>query len=347
MRISTCRYRLRFKRPFTTAHGTRDGTDAVFVRIEGDGFIGHGEATLPPYVNETIDEVVTVVRGLELTERMDGRGPGRLIQQIEAATEDARAARNALLMAVLDLVGSMRTKPMWEILGMSRPPGKAKAMVTLAVPSVAEVAGALKGLPESAILKVKLGAPHDLELLQEVIRLDDRELLLDANQGLRAVDQALAVLDEVGERAVGIEQPVRTERRCASSGAAATGAGARDRDESIQGLEDLERLAEVFRGVNVKLMKCGGPLEARRMTERARQLGMTVMLGSMSESTLGSLAMLHLGSTADLLDLDGPWLIANDPFKGMGLVAGSFTTPVGPGIGALPAAELTFDPLCP
>jgi hypothetical protein len=57
MEFALARYRLRFKHPFGTAHGLRDGTDSVFVRIRRKGFVGYGEATLPPYLNETQDSV--------------------------------------------------------------------------------------------------------------------------------------------------------------------------------------------------------------------------------------------------------------------------------------------------
>ena len=132
------------------------------------------------------------------------------------------------------------------------------------------------------------------------------------------MDQALAAIEVVGvERVVGLEQPFAKDRwelhKELANECPITVYG----DESIQGLDDLERAPEAFGGVNLKLMKCGGLDVAEAMAERARELGLKVMLGSMSESTLGCGAMASLQHVADLADLDGPWLISNDPFEGL------------------------------
>jgi L-Ala-D/L-Glu epimerase len=88
--------------------------------------------------------------------------------------------------------------------------------------------------------------------------------------------------------------------------------------------------------VNVKLMKCGGPLEALAIIERARELGIRVMLGCMVETSVAITAMAHLGGLADWLDLDGNLLIANDPFEGVAVAEGRLELPDRPGLGAVP-----------
>jgi L-alanine-DL-glutamate epimerase-like enolase superfamily enzyme len=115
-------------------------------------------------------------------------------------------------------------------------------------------------------------------------------------------------------------------------------------DESVQDLGDLERTAMAFSGVNVKLMKCGGLDRAAVLVEAARSRGMKVMLGSMSESSLGCTAMAGLADRADVVDLDGPWLLANDPFKGLDIQEGRLMVPAGPGLGAIPIAPLHWTP---
>jgi len=74
-------------------------------------------------------------------------------------------------------------------------------------------------------------------------------------------------------------------------------------------------------------------------------MGMHVMLGSMSESSLGCTAMAHLSGSVEVVDLDGPWLISNDPFEGIQLHDGQLVLPAGPGIGARLKADLRFDPI--
>ena len=75
-------------------------------------------------------------------------------------------------------------------------------------------------------------------------------------------------------------------------------------------------------------------------------MGLKVMLGSMSESSLGCTAMAQLAGEADIVDLDGPWLIKNDPFSGIAMEHGRLIVPNGPGIGANLRAELEFSPIC-
>lgn len=81
-----------------------------------------------------------------------------------------------------------------------------------------------------------------------------------------------------------------------------------------------------------------------KLAERAKALDMQVMLGSMSESSLGCTALAQLGGQAQFLDLDGPWLIKNDPFTGITMEQGRMKLPGGAGIGASLTAELTFVP---
>jgi L-Ala-D/L-Glu epimerase len=145
-------------------------------------------------------------------------------------------------------------------------------------------------------------------------------LLLDANQGWHSVDHALRILDLAGpERIIGLEQPFPVDRVDLQAELSRRTTVPVYADESVQGPEDLGRLAGIFQGVNIKLMKCGGLDIAIQMAMSAIQNGLKVMLGSMSEGSVGCGAMLHLAGLADVVDLDGPWLIANDPFEGVGL----------------------------
>ena len=221
-------------------------------------------------------------------------------------------------------------------------------MVTLGHSELGDIAKKLIELPKTALLKVKLGSADDENTLRLVKSLDDRPMFLDANQGWGSVDQALKAIDVAGEyRVIGMEQPFAKERwdlhrdlrnviRIPVYG-----------DESIQDMADLDRSPEAFDGVNLKLMKCGGLDSALAMVQRARDLGLKVLLGSMSESSLGCGAMAHLAGVADLVDLDGPWLIKNDPFEGLGLVGGNLVPKGAVGVGVQPrsGSELDWTPI--
>ena len=90
-------------------------------------------------------------------------------------------------------------------------------------------------------------------------------------------------------------------------------------DESCVLPEDLDGLVGVVAGVNVKLAKCGGIGPARRMLERARELGFRTFLGCMEESSVGIAGSAAVASLAEWIDLDGCLLLADDPFEGLDL----------------------------
>ncbi|HRH70886.1 MAG TPA: enolase C-terminal domain-like protein [Flavobacteriales bacterium] len=218
------------------------------------------------------------------------------------------------------------------------------AMVTLGHSKLGEIALKLTELPQMAVLKVKLGSADDEGTLESVKSLDDRPLFLDANQGWTSVGQAMKAIAVAGEdRVLGLEQPFAKERWDLHAELRRSTRIPVYGDESIQGLADLERAPEAFDGVNLKLVKCGGLDRAMVMAERAAELGLKVMLGSMSESSLGCGAMVHLAGMAELVDLDGPWLVRNDPFCGLGLSDGRFTLDGSVGVGVRPRSGHALD----
>lgn len=331
MQLSMARYRLRFIHPFGTAHGMRDGTDSVFLKVAEDGFCGYGEATLPPYLEFSQESVYESIRFFWLN-RVSGAEGDALFSGSDGLPPPARAAME---MCYNDLICNLKGVSYETFYGIQDVgPGPAPCMVTIGHTSLTDIPLKIKELPNSDVLKVKLGSANDLHLVKALLELDDRPMFLDANQGWSTVSQALDVVAEVGvERLAGLEQPFEKTRWDLHAGLREQLTVPVYADESIQGMEDLERAAEVFGGVNLKLMKCGGLATALRMARRAKELGMKVMLGSMSESTLGCAAMASLQAMADLVDLDGPWLIANDPFEGLAMGKGGMVKRGRVGIG--------------
>jgi L-alanine-DL-glutamate epimerase-like enolase superfamily enzyme len=341
--FSYARYRTLYHHPFGTAHGLRDGTDVVFVQAARNGVHGYGEASLPPYVSETQDTVVELTQLIgELS--LKHNDIDRLEKHFAGApwTENP-AARAACTTALLDLRSKEEDRGPAELLGTRGPMGQPATMFTLGHCKPEQVAPRLQELPSGDILKVKLGSPDDFSFLKAVVQHATKPLFLDGNQGIGSVDELMALLDLVGpERVVGVEEPFPK----ALSDAYSETKGRTDiplyADESVQGIDDLDELAGLVQGVNVKLMKCGGLDLGMGMIERARELGLRVMLGSMSETTLGCAAALQLGGMSDLLDLDGPWLLRNDPFRGMVLEQGALRTTGAEGLGVELTSELDW-----
>ncbi|MEZ4755472.1 MAG: enolase C-terminal domain-like protein [Flavobacteriales bacterium] len=332
MQLALATYRLRFIHPFGTAHGLRDGTDAVFVRLARRGHTGYGEATLPPYLPY---DQPSVHADLTRFWRSHGASIGERSDLPAAADDLLPPARAALQMALMDLnAKEMGLSVESLLIAGGRTVDNSRSMVTMGHTAVQDIDMKISELPLTPVLKVKLGAANDRAVLEHLGQVHDRRFFLDANQGWTSVAQAVEAVQVLGEeRVVGLEQPFAKDRWDLHRALRNEVDVPVYADESVQGLNELERAVEAFDGVNLKLMKCGGLDVALAMAERAGNLGLKVMLGSMSESSLGCGAMLALRSHATLLDLDGPWLLANDPFQGLRLEDGLMAVDGRSGIG--------------
>ena len=316
---------------------------AVFVRLEHEGAVGYGEATLPPYLPYD-QEGMWHTLGSHWSEH----GPQYTIQGDFPAIANILPppARAALHQAYKGLKASIFESPSSIDFHKYRSTGStAPATITLGHLSEDVISHRISSLPNSTYIKLKLGGPHDLQVVRTILELDQRSLLLDGNQAWRDLRQATELLDALGtDRIVGLEQPFAKERFDLHGALKGMYPVPIYGDESIQGPDDLKRAAEAFDGVNLKLMKCGGTDVAEAMIKECRDRGLKVMLGCMSESSLGCAAMASLQHEADIVDLDGPWLIANDPFEGMTMREGRLwlKNAAFPGVRLKPTADLRF-----
>lgn len=340
LRFGHSQLRLLFSHRFGTAHGLRDGTDALFVRLTLGEVHGLGEVTLPPYVHET------VAGCLGRYEALAAQGPWEpetLLTAIErhGLLGGSPALRAAVHSALLDLLGRSSGKSVRTLLRLPEVT-TAISLMTIGICAPEEVPERLAALPASGGLKLKVGDPLQASRIQLVMRMDPRPVLLDGNQGFGDLVSALASAQLVGDRLLGVEQPFPVGREdmgvALSQACGATVYG----DESIQDAADLERFGQQFGGVNLKLMKCGGLDRAMAMVGSAERMGLRIMLGSMSESALGCTAMAQLAGKAAIVDLDGPWLLRNDPFQGIRMMGGRLVLPDGPGLGVEATAPLSF-----
>lgn len=314
MKIAYANYQLKFNHPFRLAHGVRDGTSSVFVRLSFKGKNGYGEATLPPYLEETPESVINWLKDTDL----DGLHPIRdfeeALQQIHRYANDHYFVRCALEEALLDLGG------------YTRYPIRSKVPCTFTLglcENELELQEKLRNAAHFKFLKLKLNSDSDRTPVLQLRKHSNLPFCVDANQAWSNVEKALEFTHWLKDQgAVLIEQPFgkdeieKHEQFLESSPLPSIA------DESIQNLNDLHERHTFFSGVNVKLLKCGGPLEAEAMLRFAKEKNLFRLIGCMSESTLGVSHALSLSKYADMLDLDGPFLISNDPFKGYGIHKG-------------------------
>jgi L-alanine-DL-glutamate epimerase-like enolase superfamily enzyme len=195
----------------------------------------------------------------------------------------------------------------------------------------------LETVRDFPLIKVKLGGPGDVENLKRIRAGYKGRLQVDANTAWSAAD-AVRVLRQIEPLQIElVEQPVprgdldglRWVRERSPIPVFA--------DESAHTLADIGLLAGRVDGVNLKIMKTGGLREMQRMIHAARAHGMKVMLGSMVESSLALSAAAQLAPLVDYLDLDGHWLVKDDPFDGAPRERGEIRLNDRPGLGVVPA----------
>jgi L-alanine-DL-glutamate epimerase-like enolase superfamily enzyme len=317
---------------FRIAHGAKRGHANTWVRIEHDGVEGWGEASPSHYYGETR---ALVEHALDVWAPELGDDPFALDAieaRLDAALQGHAAARAAVEMALLDWIGKRVELPVWKLLGLdaTRAP---HSCVTLGMADPEEMEMKLESVRDFPSLKVKLGGPGDVENLTRIRARYAGKLQVDANAAWTAAD-AVRVLRRIEPLGIElVEQPVARGDLDGLGWVRSRVGIPVFADESVHRATDVAALVGRVDGVNLKLMKSGGLREALRSIHVARAHGMKVMLGSMVESSLALSAAAQLAPLADVLDLDGHWLLARDPFRGAPGERGAITLSDRPGLG--------------
>ncbi len=317
MKLKYKKYDLQLKHPFRIAIYTRTSTPLVLVEIEHEGVVGFGECSMPQYLGENQEtafdfyDLVVQSRILENAKSIDIQV---IMSELNVLRAGNTAAKAAIDIALHDLKGKLENKPVWQIVG-SNPELMPVTSYTLGIDTPSVLRQKVAEAADFSVLKIKLGAENDREIIETIREVTDKPLYVDANQGWTDPQFALDMvfwLKECG--VVLVEQPLPKHDL---DGNARVTEGATIpifADESCQRLEDLSRISGAFHGINIKLMKSTGLNEAQHMLAEARQRGLKTMIGCMSETSCGILAGAALAPQCDFADLDGPWLIANNPF---------------------------------
>lgn len=327
-------YELTLRHTFTVASYSRTTTPDVQVRIEYDGFTGYGEASMPPYLGQTVDSVTSFLAKVDLGRFSDPFQMDDILAYVDSLSEGDGAAKAAVDIALHDLVGQLIGQPWFRIWGLDA----AKAPNTtftigIDTPDVVlektrECAGKFK------ILKVKVGLDNDMEMIETIRKVTDLPIAVDANQGWKDREKALDEIFWLKEHGiVMVEQPMPKERLDDNAWLTERSPIPVFADEAIQRLRDIPSIKGAYTGINIKLMKCTGMREAWKMLNYARAEGMKVMVGCMTETSCAVTAAAQLSPAVDFADLDGNLLISNDRFEGMVVKDGKITLPNRPGLG--------------
>ncbi len=333
LKLSFFPYELKLRHAFNLAKFSRTTTPDVQVTLEYDGFTGYGEASMPPYLGESVESVTKFLGSLDLTQFKDPFRIDEILDYIDHVAPKNSAAKASVDIALHDLLGKIMGQPWYKIWGLS--PEKApNTSFTIGIDKADIVRQKVKEASPYKVIKVKMGLDNDQETVEIIRSMTDVPICVDVNQGWNDREHALRMIDWLAERnCLFVEQPMPKENFEDIAWLKSRSSLPIIADEAFQRIGDIPKLAEAYDGINIKLMKSTGLHEAYKMVNLGRALGMKIMVGCMTETSCAVSAAAQIAPLVDYADLDGNLLIANDRFDGMKIVDGKVTLTDKPGIG--------------
>ena len=301
----------------------------VIVKLEHDGLIGWGEAAPDVYYGENWRTALAALETIQpLVESQEGPWEAeRLMGELDRTLNGNWSVKAAVDMALYDLQGKLCGCPIYEILGLD-PTDAPVSTFTIGIDRLEVVRQKLGESKEYPRLKIKLGGPEDLQVMEVVKEATPEAIVrVDANTGWTP-HVALEMIDRlVNYNVEFVEQPLPVGDYEGMRWLKARSKLPLFADESCCRLEDVPSAAGLFDGINIKLVKSGGIRHALKMIHCARALNLKVMLGCMIESSVGITAAAQISPLVDYTDLDGAALLAEDPFEGMKFESGRLILP--------------------
>lgn len=329
-------YELKLNHAFNLATMSRTTTPGVQVEITLDSVTGYGEASMPPYLGESVESVTAFLSKVDPTRLANPFALEDVQIYLDSIAPGNRAAKAAVDIALHDLSGKIMNKPWYAIYGLN-PTHAPYTSYTITNDTPEVLRQKMAEAEPYKIWKVKMGVPGDRELIETIRMYTDRPLCVDVNQGWKSKEEALENIKWLAEKNVlFVEQPMDKLDLEGHKWLKERSPLPIIADEAVQTSADIPALASAYHGINIKLMKSGGLTDAYKMAILAKGLGMKVMIGCMTETSCAISAVAQLAPLADWVDLDGNLLIANDLFSGVRIVDGKVSLTSNPGIGVIP-----------
>lgn len=286
-----------------------------------------------PYMGESIESAKEFLKKVDWNKFAYPFNFGEIINYLDSIAVGLPAIKAAIEIALNDLNGKLADKPCYALYH-ANPLEMPLTSYTIGIDQPEVIRQKVADAKGFKVLKVKLGRENDRELVNTIRSVSDLPLFIDANQGwtdkAKAIDMIYWLHDQ---GALLVEQPM--DKTDLEGNAWLTGRSPIPilADEAFQRIADLEALKGAYHGINIKLMKSAGMYEAWQMIIKARELGMKVLIGSMSETSCATLAGIALAPLCDWADLDGPWLTKNNPFLTPQMAEGKYLLKDLPGLG--------------
>lgn len=333
MKLTIRSFNLPLRHTFTISYASRDVQETLIVELQQGDYKGYGEATSNPYYGFTIENMTSALENIrQQIESAELDSPEEFWVQMQPLLHDNPFALCALDIAANDLYGKIKGKPLHQLWGLDTH----QLPLTNYTIGIDTIENMVKKLQEQPwpIYKIKLGTKEDVAIIKELRKHTDAIFRVDANcawgveetiensrqlkpLGVEFIEQPMPAADMDGMKEVykHSELPLMADESCITE-------------------SDVAKCAGHFHGVNIKLVKCGGLTPARRMIAEAKSLGMKVMVGCMTESTIGISAIAQLLPMLDYVDMDGALLLREDIATGVTIDHGKISYSTENGTGA-------------
>jgi len=325
--------RITTKFEFKIARSAESYYDVVILELSDGAHIGYGEAAPSKRYEKGPDAILSL---LDAHQSQILTLPIEDYENRQAALEkmfpNSYSLQAALDTAFWDLHGQQVGKPLWQLFGANQ--DLVTSTYTIGISDLGVIPAKIAEADVYPLLKIKLGTDYDHEIMRAIRAETDKVLRVDVNEGWNTLDDAKRGVDWlVKENVEFLEQPMPSDQLDDIAKLREYSPLPLVADENSVRPEDIPGLVGAYDGINIKLMKCGGLSNAKKMVELAQHHQFDIMLGCMVETSIGISAMSQLGSFARWLDLDGNVLLANDPYLGVGNQAGKILLQDKPGLG--------------
>jgi L-alanine-DL-glutamate epimerase-like enolase superfamily enzyme len=334
VKIETSIARLMLQHTWTTTMSSSQYRDTLRFAYTRDGVTGLGEGAPIVRYHEDAKSAEAAVNGLRAY--LAAANPwefSKVMSEVFRRMEGQYAAKAAIDIALMDWIGKKLGVPLYRYFGLD-PRDAPLTTFSIGIDTPKITRQKTREAEAFPVLKVKVGLDTDEATIEAVRSVTNKPLRVDANEGWKDKEEAVRKILWLEKQGVEfIEQPmpaamaedIRWVHQRVSMPIIA--------DEACERPADVPKCVGIYDGINVKLDKCGGLLEAQRMIQIARALGLKTMLGCMISSSISVTAAAHLSPLVDYADLDGNLLIANDAYTGVRVEKGRLVLPSGPGLG--------------
>jgi L-Ala-D/L-Glu epimerase len=328
--------RLKLRHTWTTTMSSSEFRDNLHLKLTRDGIVARGEGAPIVRYSENAESAKKAVESI--IDFLAGADPWKfekIMAEVFRRISGQYASKAAIDIALMDWIGQKLGIPLYRHFGLD-PRDTPVTTLSIGIDSPETTRQKVREAGSFPVLKIKVGLQTDEATIEAVRSETKKPLRVDANEGWKDREEAVRKINWLESQGVEfVEQPmpasmiedIRWVRSKVHIPIIA--------DEACLHPSDIPKLASAYDGVNIKLMKCGGMLEAFRMIQIAKSLGLKTMLGCMIESSIGVTAAAHLSPLVDYADLDGNLLIGNDPYRGVQVENGKLILPDRPGLGLL------------